>query len=107
VGATIDRIFGPSAVPKTGLAFSRVNEKGAKVKSEDATFTKKRLTLPRGVSPELPIRKTVITAARAKIATAAMVATDMQVFPVAADAIFTAPVVADAPVTMAAWTAID
>jgi hypothetical protein len=54
------------------------------------------------VSEELSIHKTVITAAEAKIAKAAMVATDMQYFPVVAAAILTAPVEADAPVKMAA-----
>jgi hypothetical protein len=59
------------------------------------------------ISQELSIRKTVMTAAEAKIATAAMAATDKQDFPVVAVAIFTAPVEADAPVKMAAWTAMD
>jgi hypothetical protein len=36
-----------------------------------------------------------------------LVATDMHVFPAAAAAILRAPVAVDAPVKMAAWTAID
>jgi uncharacterized protein YwlG (UPF0340 family) len=104
--------MGPSAVAKTGLVFglSRVNVTGAKVGSDDSTSIKKFISGPFSVSPELPIHKTVIRAAQATIATAATVtflATDMQVFPVAAVAIVPAPVAADAPVKMAAWTAID
>jgi hypothetical protein len=52
----------------------------------------------------------VITAAEATIAIAAIVtldATDMHFFSVAAVAIVPAPVAADAPLEMAAWTAID
>jgi hypothetical protein len=62
-----------------------------------------------GVPPELPIDKTVIMAATAAITAAAikaLVAVDMQGFPVAAIAIFLAPLAADAPVKMDAWTAI-
>jgi hypothetical protein len=112
VGATLGRIMGPSAVPKTELVFgpSRVNATGAEVGSDDSTSIKKRLTEPLGMSPELPIYITVITAADATIATAAivtLVAIDMAVFPVAAVAIVPAPVAADVPVLAAAWTAID
>jgi hypothetical protein len=106
-GAVLDRIMGPSVLAKTGLGLSRVNEIGAKVESGGVASIEYRLARSLDVSQELSIRKTVITAAEAKITTAAMVATDTQVFPVAAVAIFTAPVVADAPVTMDAWTAID
>jgi hypothetical protein len=63
------------------------------------------------VSPELPIYRTVITAAEATIATIAIViffTTEYTAaFPVAAVAIVAAPAAADAPVKMDARTAID
>jgi hypothetical protein len=58
------------------------------------------------VFPELPIDKTVMIAATAVIAAAAIVAVDMQGFPAAAIAIVVAPLAADAPVKMDAWTAM-
>lgn len=104
--------MGPSAAPKTGLVFGLliVNATGERRGSDDSTSIKKRLTEPIGVSPELPVHKTVMTAADATIAIAVIVtfvATDMHVFPVAAVAIVPAPVAADAPVEMAALIAID
>jgi hypothetical protein len=81
------------------------------VGSDDSTSTRKRLTEPNRVPPELPkIDITVTTAAEATIAMAViatLVATDMHFFPVAAVAIVPAPVEADAPIETAAWTAID
>jgi hypothetical protein len=62
------------------------------------------------VGLELSIRRTVNKAAEAKKAMAAiatLVATDMQVLPIAAFANVPAPVAADAPVKTAVWTAID
>jgi hypothetical protein len=112
-GATEDgRLVGAALNRIVGLVFglSRVNATGAEVGSDDSTSIKKRLTEPLGMSAKLSIHKTVITAAEATIATAAMVtflATDMPFFPLAALAIVPAPVAADAPVEMAAWTAID
>jgi hypothetical protein len=98
-------------VPKIGLVFglSIINATGEKGGPDDSTSSKKRLTEPLGVSPEL-LYKTVMTAAKATIATAAkvtLVAIDMHFFPVAAVAIVPAPVAADAPVAIVAWTAID
>jgi hypothetical protein len=110
--AVLDRIMGPSAVPKTGLVFglSIVSATGEKGGSDDSRSIRKRLTEPVGASPEPPVDITVMTAAEATIAIAAiviLVATDMHFFPVAAVAIVPAPEAADAPVEMAAWTAID
>jgi hypothetical protein len=112
VGAALDRLMGPSAVPKTGIVFglSIVNAAGAKVGSDDTTSTTKRFTGTLGMSPELPMNKTVITAAETTIAMAAivtLVAIDISFFPVAAVAIVPAPVAADVPLLAAAWTAID
>jgi hypothetical protein len=104
--------MGLSAVPKVGLVsgLSMINATGEKGWSDDSTSIKKRLTEPLGASPELPLYRTVMTAAEATIAMAAivtLVATDMHFFPVAAVAIVLAPPAADAPVATVAWTAID
>jgi hypothetical protein len=104
VGAVLDRIMWPWGV----LGLSRVNETGARVGS-DATTSKKSLIGSLGMSPELPRDKTVIMAATAAIAVVAikaLVQVDMQGLPAAAIAIFLAPVAADAPIKMDAWTAI-
>jgi hypothetical protein len=112
VGAVLDRIMGPSAVPKTGrmLGLSGVNATGAKVDSDDGSFSVRFLIGLRDLSPKLPTKKTCTTAAEATIATAAiatLVATDMQGFPAAAMAIVPAAVAADAPVNTDASIAID
>jgi hypothetical protein len=103
----LDRIMGPSAVPKTGFVFglSIINATGSKVGSDDSTSIKKRLTEPLGVFPELPLHKTVMTAAEATIAMAAivaLVAIVVHFFSVAAVAIVLAPLAVEAPVEMAA-----
>jgi hypothetical protein len=108
-GAVLDRITGASVVAKRGLVFglSIANATGASVASDDTTSVKEFIV---GVSAKLPIYETVITVTEATIAMAAMVnfvATDMPAFLVAALAIVVAPEAADAPVEMAAWTAID
>ncbi len=98
-----------------GLVFglSRVNATGAELGSDvldDSMSINKRLTDPLAMSAELPINITVMTAADANKATTAIVsliAIDIHLFPVVAVAIVPAPVAADAPVEIAAWTAID
>jgi hypothetical protein len=107
-GAVLDRIVGPSVVAKTGLVLglSRVKPTGAELGSDDTPFPKEFLFGPNGVTPELP----TITATDATKATAVMatfVVTAMIVFPAAAVAIVVAPLPVEAPVEMAAWTAID
>jgi hypothetical protein len=82
------------------------------VDSGGATSIQKRLSGSLGVSLELSICKTVMTAAEATIAMAeieTLVAIDMHFLPVAAVAvaIVPAPVAADAPVAIVAWTSID
>ena len=98
-----------------GLVFglSRVNATGAELGSDvldDSMSINKRLTDPLAMSDELPINMTVMTAADANKATTAIVsliAIDIHLFPVVAVAIVPAPVAADAPVEIAAWTSID
>jgi hypothetical protein len=99
--------MGPSAVPKAEVVFglSIINATGSKVGLDDSASIKKRLSEPLGVFPELPLQKTVMTAAEATIAMAAivtLVAIDIHFFSLAAVAIVPAPVAADAPVAMAA-----
>jgi hypothetical protein len=96
---------------KTGLSFrfSRAKATGPKVGLDDSRSIKKRLTELLDVSPEPPIHETVIMAAEATIAIAAkvtLVMIDVHLFPVAAVAIVPAPFAADAPVAIAALTAI-
>jgi hypothetical protein len=102
-------------VANPGLVFglSRVNTTGAELGSDvldDCMSIHERLMAPLAMSAELPINITVMTAADANKATTAIVsliAIDMHLFPVVAVAIVPAPVAADAPVEIAAWTAID
>jgi hypothetical protein len=109
-GAVLNRIVGLSVVAERGLVFGLPigNAIGANVASEDTTSVKLFLV---GVSPKLPAYETVITVTEATIAMAArvnFVATDMLFLPpVAAVAIVLAPLAAEAPVEMAALTAID
>jgi hypothetical protein len=108
-GAVLNRIVGPLVVAKRGLVFGLpiVNATGANVASDDTTSIKE---FPVGVvSIELITMDITVMTAAARIATtaiAALVATDMHFFPVAAAAIVLAPLAVEAPVKMAAWTAI-
>jgi hypothetical protein len=108
-GAVLNKIVGPSVVAKRGLVFglSIVTATGANVASDDTTSIKEFLVGV--VSLELINMDITVMTAAARIATtaiAALAATDMHFFSAAAAAIFLAPLAAEAPVKMAAWTAI-
>jgi hypothetical protein len=96
VGVALDRIVGVVL----GVIESGVNP----------PISKNSIIVPLSVSVVLPIDITVITAANKAIVAAAIkafVAAVMQGFPEAAIAIALAPLAADAPVKIDAWTAID
>jgi hypothetical protein len=95
MGAALDRIMG---------VVLGVIESGA-----NPPTLNNSVVVPLDISSVLSINKTVVKAAKAKIAPAkikALVTADMQGFPAAAIAILLAPLAADPPIKIDAWTAI-